>query len=55
MNFTEEFYEGLANFFYAVSMADKNMTVEEKRVLLNELKRTGLIPITLVANRFMKL
>lgn len=36
MKFTEEFYKCIANLFYAVSMADKNMTVEEKEALLKE-------------------
>ncbi|WP_435255381.1 hypothetical protein [Tenacibaculum sp. A30] len=39
MNFTEEFYEGLANLFYAVSMADKNMTVEEKKSIVKRVEK----------------
>ncbi|WP_281979722.1 hypothetical protein [Tenacibaculum mesophilum] len=38
MKFTQEFYKCIANLFYAVSMADKNMTVEEKRSIVKRVE-----------------
>ncbi|CAM1353543.1 hypothetical protein [Tenacibaculum ascidiaceicola] len=39
MKFTEEFYKSIANLFYAVSMADKNMTVEEKKSIIKRVEK----------------
>ncbi|MDP2542436.1 hypothetical protein [Tenacibaculum discolor] len=39
MKFTEEFYKSIANLFYAVSMADKNMTVEEKKSIVKRVEK----------------
>ncbi|CAM1368651.1 conserved hypothetical protein [Tenacibaculum sediminilitoris] len=39
MKFTEEFYTSIANLFYAVSMADKNMTVEEKKSIVKRVEK----------------
>ncbi|CAM1361504.1 conserved hypothetical protein [Tenacibaculum litoreum] len=38
MKFKEEFYKSIANLFYAVSMADKNMTVEEKKSIVKRVE-----------------
>ena len=39
MNFTKEFYESVANLFYAVSMADKKMTIEEKKSIVKRVQK----------------
>ncbi|MDE1205972.1 hypothetical protein [Tenacibaculum larymnensis] len=39
MKFTEGFYKSIANLFYAVSMADKNMTVEEKKSIVKRVEK----------------
>jgi len=38
MKFKEELYKSIANLFYAVSMADKNMTVEEKKSIVKRVE-----------------
>ncbi|WGH75210.1 hypothetical protein P8625_14210 [Tenacibaculum tangerinum] len=38
MKFTEEFYKSIANLFYAVSMADKNMSIEEKKSIVKRVQ-----------------
>ncbi|MEE3999611.1 hypothetical protein V1T75_04600 [Tenacibaculum sp. FZY0031] len=38
MKFTEEFYKNIANLFYAVSMADKNITIEEKKRIVKRVE-----------------
>lgn len=38
MKFTEEFYKSIANLFYAVSMADKNITIEEKKRIVKRVE-----------------
>ena len=39
MKFSEDFYKSIANLFYAVSMADKNMTVEEKKSIVKRVEK----------------
>ncbi|MGG6231030.1 hypothetical protein [Tenacibaculum sp. SDUM215027] len=39
MNFSEEFYKSISNLFYAVSMADKNMTVDEKKSIVKRVEK----------------
>ncbi|MDX8552813.1 hypothetical protein MK851_04130 [Tenacibaculum sp. 1B UA] len=39
MKFTEGFYKSIANLFYAVSMVDKNMTVEEKKSIVKRVEK----------------
>lgn len=39
MKFTEDFYKSIANLFYAVSMADKNMTVDEKKSIVKRVEK----------------
>lgn len=39
MKFSEEFYKSIANLLYAVSMVDKNMTVEEKRSIVKRVEK----------------
>ncbi|TDQ30107.1 hypothetical protein [Tenacibaculum caenipelagi] len=39
MGFSEKFYESIANLFYAVSMADKKMTVEEKKSIVKRVQK----------------
>lgn len=38
MKFTEGFYKSIANLFYAVSMVDKNMTIEEKKSIVKRVE-----------------